>query len=40
MPTVKEITKGYLEVNGYDGLYDPGECGCELDDYFYEAEGA
>jgi hypothetical protein len=28
----KEIVKKYLKDNGYDGLYVPGECGCEIDD--------
>jgi hypothetical protein len=27
-----EIIKDYLERNGFDGLYTPGECGCCLDD--------
>jgi len=27
-----EIVKKYLEENGYDGLYYPGECACENDD--------
>ena len=28
LPLVKE----FLELNEYDGLYFPGECGCESDD--------
>lgn len=32
--TVKEIVKKYLEENGFDGLYDPGECACKIDDLF------
>lgn len=31
-PTVREIVKGYLEANGYDGLYHENDCGCDLDD--------
>jgi len=30
--TVKEIVKKYLEENGFDGLYNPGECACKKDD--------
>jgi hypothetical protein len=30
--TVLEIVRSYLEQNGYDGLYDPGECACLKDD--------
>ena len=26
--TVIEIVEHYLKVNGYDGLYCPGECAC------------
>lgn len=29
---VKEIVIEYLQDNGFDGLYAPGECGCELAD--------
>lgn len=29
---VKEIVKKYLEDNGYGGLYDGEECGCEVED--------
>lgn len=29
---VKEIVTEYLKKNGYDGLYNPGECGCTIDD--------
>ena len=32
MPTIKEIVKEYLETNGYEGLFYPGECACELED--------
>jgi hypothetical protein len=31
--TCKEIVKKYLQDNGFDGLYEPGECGCDLDDF-------
>lgn len=30
--TIKEIVAGYLRINKYDGLYDPGECACKIDD--------
>ena len=30
--TVREIIKKYLEENGFDGLYNPGECACKKDD--------
>ena len=30
--TVKEILKKYLNDNGFDGLYYPGECACKKDD--------
>ena len=29
--TVKEIVVQYLESNGYDGLFLPGECACKID---------
>ena len=29
---VRDIVKKYLEDNGYDGLYEPGECACKIDD--------
>ena len=29
---VLEIVRQYLESNGYDGLYDDGECACKRDD--------
>jgi len=30
----KDIVRGWLEANGYDGLFDAvtGECGCETSD--------
>lgn len=28
----KEIVRGWLLANGYDGLYLGGECGCAIDD--------
>jgi hypothetical protein len=31
---VETIVKKFLEVCGYDGLYDPGECACLVDDLF------
>ena len=27
-----DIIKAYLDANGYDGLYNPGECACLKDD--------
>ena len=30
--TVKDIVIKALKDQGYDGLYTPGECGCEIDD--------
>lgn len=27
-----EIIRGYINANGYDGLYNPGVCGCEASD--------
>jgi hypothetical protein len=32
MPSIKEIVKKYLEDNGFDGLFNPGECSCENED--------
>lgn len=29
---IKEIIKEYLNNNGYDGLFCPGECACKKDD--------
>jgi hypothetical protein len=29
---LRDICKEWLESHGYDGLYDPYECGCELSD--------
>lgn len=29
---VRDIVIQYLEANGFDGLYAPGECGCEIAD--------
>jgi len=28
----REMIRKYLVDNGFDGLYEPGECGCELAD--------
>ncbi len=30
--TVLEIVKAYLKQHRFDGLFNPGECGCEIDD--------
>jgi hypothetical protein len=30
--TLKEIIMLYLVSNGFDGLYFPGDCGCEVAD--------
>lgn len=30
--TVQEMIRAYLESNGYDGLFNPGECCCKKDD--------
>jgi hypothetical protein len=30
--TVRDIIKKYLEDNGYDGLFYPGDCACLKDD--------
>ena len=30
--TVQEIVKAYLESNGFDGLYSPLECCCQVSD--------
>ena len=32
--TIKDIVKEYLEKNGFDGLYYPGECACKLSNLF------
>ena len=31
---IKEIVGTWLAANGYDGLYNPGECGCTLGEDF------
>lgn len=31
---VKEIVKKYLQDNGFEGLFTPNECGCELSDLY------
>ena len=31
-PTVRKIVAEWLEKNGYDGLYSPGECSCLISD--------
>lgn len=30
--TIKEIVTKYLKDNGFDGLFNEGQCGCELSD--------
>jgi len=30
--TVRDIIMQYLQDNGYDGLFYPGECACVIDD--------
>ena len=32
MITAKNILSNYLAKNGYDGLVNPGECGCDKTD--------
>lgn len=32
--SITEMVRQYLEANGYDGLYFPGECACKKDDLF------
>jgi len=32
--SIADIVTKFLEDNGYDGLYLPGECACKLDDLF------
>lgn len=32
--TVLEIVSDFLKLNGYDGLYNPGECGCSSSNLF------
>jgi len=29
---VKEIVQKYLKENGFDGLFNSGECACKIDD--------
>ncbi len=31
---VRQIVSNWLEVNGYDGLFQPGECACKNDDLY------
>lgn len=31
-PSVKEVLTDWLKVNGYDGLFNEGICGCCVDD--------
>ena len=38
--TVKEIVREYLEENGFDGLYNVGECGCQNKDLMPCEEGS
>jgi hypothetical protein len=30
--TIMEIVREYLGKNGFDGLYNPGECACKKDE--------
>lgn len=30
--TIREIVVMWLKDNGYDGLYENGECGCKISD--------
>ena len=32
--TVTDIIRDYLKANGYDGLYQDGECACKFDSLF------
>ena len=32
--TVKSIIEDYLREHGFDGLFNPGECSCRMDDLF------
>ena len=32
MITIVDLLRDSLQQNGYDGLYNPGLCGCENDD--------
>ena len=31
---IQEIVETYLKEKGFDGLYNPGECACKIDDLF------
>ena len=31
---VREIVSDWLGANGYDGLFQPGECACKKDDLY------
>ena len=31
---VEDIVLEWLKENGYDGLYNPGKCACEISDLF------
>ena len=32
MMTIYELIKGHLTANGFDGLYNDTDCGCQIDD--------
>ena len=34
MPTLIKIVQQYLKKGGYDGLFNAGECACEVDNLF------
>lgn len=38
--TVKEIMRDWLKAHGYDGLCNPGYCGCDLDDLMFWCSGS
>jgi hypothetical protein len=34
MNITEMVVRQYLEANGFDGLYHPGECACKKEDLF------
>ena len=32
--TLKELVEKWLRENGYDGLFNPDDCACDLNDLF------